>query len=116
MENINAVCDRAAHRLYDRPTTHDDLMDLATVLLLLSGRLREPLRDYASVYGNTRRVLASLMALDAIGRHLSRLSENGEHVCDDALRRTLDTVLHLLVRITAILGAPLESPATPIRT
>jgi hypothetical protein len=106
MTDIDAVCDRVAHRLYDRPTTRDDLMDLATVLLLLSGRLRTPLRDYTSTHGNTRRALASGMALDAIARHLGRLRGKSEEVCDDMLRRTLDTTLHLLVRVTAILQAP----------
>ncbi len=115
MNDIDAVCNRVAQRLYDHPTTHDDLVNLATVLLLLSGRLRGRLHDYTSAHGNTRRALASGMALDAIGRHLSRLSGKSEGVCDDALRRTLDTTLHLLVRVTAILDIPSGSvaPARP---
>jgi hypothetical protein len=106
MTDIDAVYDRVAYRLYDRPSTRDDLVNLATVLLLLSGRLREPLRDYTSAHGRTPRALASGMALEAVGRHLSRLREKGEEVCDDALRRILDRALHLLVRVTAILEAP----------
>lgn len=111
MTDIDAVCDRVARRLYDHPTTHDDLMDLATVLLLVSGRLRELLRNYTSVHGNSRQALASGMALDAIARHLGRLHGRSEDVCDEALRRTLDTALHLLVRVSAILETPARRAA-----
>lgn len=102
---MTVACDRVAHRLYDSPTTHDDLVNMATILLLLCGKLREPVREYALAHGSTRRALAAGMALEAVSRRLTQIRTD-DAVSDDSLRRVLDIALHLLVRIMSILNTP----------
>ena len=106
------LLDRAASRLYDRPGDRDDLVDVATILLLLNTRLKPLVREYARLHGATRRVLASAMALDAVGRRLSWLGGEGANVTDDILRQTLDKALRLEVQVLGVLSTSSSAPVS----
>ena len=108
LEELGSLCDRAANRLYGEPPDRDGMFDVATVLSFVSHYVERHLHR-AGVWGEWGSWLFAVdLGITACKRRLKWLREDAPSLADEVIVRTVDRILHVLVRIIAVLTRHLD--------
>lgn len=102
-DELEAICNRLAARLYDAPVDLTGVIDVATTLGFVTRELRRVIARERAIYGPTKRLGAAEVGVDAVERRLRWLREDGATAPEATIRVTVDKLLRLVVRVMGLI-------------